>query len=140
MKHGPTRPIRFIAEITILGACVLFGPLLSAAQAKPTKTSQPSVAVVIPKIVEDAACYLGKVNVSTFASVRSAPKLEAKELDRLNAETLVQVCDTKGTWTGVVYGPNAVSCVPDFVPKAYSYKGPCKSGWIASRFVVGVAG
>jgi hypothetical protein len=127
-------------SIGVFAAVGFFSGLSPAAQAKPSKTAQPIVAVVIPKIVEDAACYLGKVDVSTFASIRSAPKPDAKELDRVNAETVVQVCDTKGTWTGVVYGSNAASCIPDVVPKAYVYKGPCKSGWIASRFVVGVAG
>lgn len=121
-------------------AAVFVGGMQQQAQAKTSKAAQPSVAVVVPKIVEDAACILGKVNVSTFASIRTAPKLEAKELDRLNAETLVQVCDVKGAWTGVVYGANTASCVPDVVPRAFKYRVPCKSGWIASRLITVVAG
>jgi hypothetical protein len=77
---------------TVVASLGLLGAVPQCAQAKASKSVQPSVAVVIPKIVEDAACFLGKVDVSTFASIRTAPKLEAKELDRLNAETLVQVC------------------------------------------------
>jgi hypothetical protein len=121
-------------------AVVFSGAIAQPAQAKTARPVLPSVPVLIPKIVEDAACVLGKVNVSTFASIRTAPKPEAKELDRLNSETLVQMCDSRGTWTGVAYGTNINSCVPDAVPKAFNYKGPCKSGWIATRLTTEVAG
>lgn len=126
----------------MLGGLLLGGFLsvTSQAGAKTAKVAQPSVPVLIPKIVEDAACVLGKVNVSTFASIRTAPKPDAKELDRLNSETLVQMCDGRGAWTGVVYGTNTNSCVPDAVAKAFNYKGPCKSGWIATRLTTVVAG
>jgi hypothetical protein len=143
----PVARVRFSRGIARIGAlssivfAVVFnGVTAQPAQAKTAKPVQPSVPVLIPKIVEDAACVLGKVNVSTFASIRTAPKPDAKELDRLNTETFVQMCDTRGTWTGVVYGTNNNSCVPDAVPKAFNYKGPCKSGWIATRLTTVVAG
>jgi hypothetical protein len=135
---GDIRSIVF-AAFTVFVA-VFVGGMQQPAQAKTAKTAQPSVPVLIPKIVEDAACVLGKVNVSTFASIRTAPKPDAKELDRLNTETLVQMCDSRGAWTGVVYGTNTGSCVPDVMAKAFNYKGPCKSGWIATRLTTVVAG
>jgi hypothetical protein len=131
---------RIGALSSIAFAAVFGGAMAQPVEAKSAKPVLPSVPVLIPKIVEDAACVLGKVNVSTFASIRTAPKPEAKELDRLNSETLVQMCDARGTWTGVVYGTNINSCVPDAVPKAFNYKGPCKSGWIATRLTTVVAG
>jgi hypothetical protein len=140
VKLVHTTRVRFLVGIVLLGAGIFASPFLPAAQAKSSKAAQPSVSVVIPKIVEDAACFLGKVTASTFASIRSAPKPEAKELDRLNAETQVLVCDSRGAWTGVVYRARISGCVSDSVSKAFNYQGPCKSGWIASRFVVVVAG
>jgi hypothetical protein len=135
---GDIRSIVFAAFAVFVA--VFVGATQQQAQAKTAKTAQPSVPVLIPQIVEDAACVLGKVNVSTFASIRTAPKSNAKELDRLNTETLVQMCDSRGAWTGVVYGTNTGNCVPDAVAKAFKYKGPCKSGWIATRLTSVVAG
>jgi hypothetical protein len=106
-----------------------------------TKTStRPSVAVVIEKTIEDSSCYIGVVKVASFLSVRTAPKAGAKELDRLKPGAKVELCEARKGFWGIVYGGEPGTCVPEIVKKAYSYTGPCRSGWVASKFVESVAG
>jgi hypothetical protein len=114
-----------------------------AAVAAAAKSGQPTVPVKIPKTIEDSSCVLGEVKVATFVSVRTAPKATGKELERLNSGEKVWVCDSSrpGQFTGVVYGgADFTTCIPDDVKKAYSYVGPCKSGWIATKYLAIIAG
>ncbi|WP_275230113.1 hypothetical protein [Novosphingobium album (ex Liu et al. 2023)] len=80
-----------------------------------------------------------------FLSVRARPSPRARELDRLGPGRLVWICDAAmdGAWTGIVYAPAAgdADCgVGSPVPHRRAYAGTCASGWVASRFLEGVAG
>ena len=77
-----------------------------------------------------------------FVSVRAAPTTRARELDRLGPGRRVWICEEAPGWAGIVYGPRgSVACnVESPVPRVRPYRGPCRSGWVASRYVTPIAG
>ncbi|MDE4914779.1 hypothetical protein [Methylobacterium sp. 092160098-2] len=77
-----------------------------------------------------------------FLSVRSGPGGKPyAELDRLFNGNEVAICDEKGPWLGVVYGPRSMDCNTGTPwPTRMPYTGPCKAGWIHSRYVKVTAG
>ena len=77
-----------------------------------------------------------------FASVRAGPSARARELDRLGPGRKVWICEEISGWAGIVYGPRAsTTCnVESPVRRARAYPGPCRAGWVASRYVTPIAG
>lgn len=77
-----------------------------------------------------------------FVSVRAAPSVRARELDRLGPGRKVWICEEVNGWVGIVYGPRAsTGCnVESPVRRVRAYLGPCRSGWAASRYVTPIAG
>lgn len=79
-----------------------------------------------------------------FLSVREAPDVKAKELDRLTAGQGVTFCDSaKGnSWIGVVYdksgGKDCGTGSP--IDATKNYPGPCQSGWVSAKYVTLIAG
>jgi uncharacterized protein YgiM (DUF1202 family) len=56
------------------------------------------------------------------------------QIDTLKSGAVVNICDKKGNWIGIVYG--ARDCgVSKPIAKRQSYLGVCKTGWVASKFV-----
>ncbi|RDV07264.1 integron [Sphingorhabdus pulchriflava] len=83
-------------------------------------------------------------NGDGFVSVRAAPDVAARELDRLKPGRPLWLCrDThRGDWVGIVYPVESeddlmsecgVSDNAHDLPVPYS--GPCRSGWVARRFI-----
>ncbi len=87
-----------------------------------------------------------KVKGDGFLSVRSGPGSQFLEKDRLVEGALFYMCDEKnadnGAWVGIVYSKkNTDTCgVTSPIGKVSVYKGPCKWGWINSKWVKVVAG
>lgn len=80
-----------------------------------------------------------------FLAVRSRPSTAGRELARLKSGHDVWACDetADGEWTGIVYAPAGqdIDCgVGTPLAERRAYDGPCKTGWVASRFIVIVAG
>jgi hypothetical protein len=78
-----------------------------------------------------------------FLSVRSGPGGKPyREIDRLHNGNAVIVCDEQGSWLAVVYGRsgNDACGVGTPWPVRKPYAGPCRSGWVHSRYVRMVAG
>lgn len=77
-----------------------------------------------------------------FLSVRSGPGGKPyREIDRLYNGNPVRICTYQGPWYGVVYGGDGRSCgVSSPWPERVPYTGPCKAGWIHSRYVTVTAG
>lgn len=80
-----------------------------------------------------------------FLAVRAAPEVSAPMLARLAPRHPVWICDeAPGGWTGIVYQADPhdpLDCgVGTPVPRVQPYRGPCRSGWVASRYIVVVAG
>jgi hypothetical protein len=61
-------------------------------------------------------------------------------VDRLYNGNAVHICSTRGSWTAVVHGDGRDCGVSSPWPKRLAYTGPCKYGWISSRYVTVTAG
>lgn len=80
-----------------------------------------------------------------FLSLRSRPAAGARELARLGPGQIVWACDKSadGKWTGIVYGPpgSELDCdVGTPIERRRPYAGSCMAGWVASRYLVVIAG
>ena len=78
-----------------------------------------------------------------YLTVRFGPTVKATEMDRLKSGHPVMICnDSKdGKWAGVVYPADHAGDLadcglssPDARP-SHPYDGPCKSGWVARRYL-----
>jgi hypothetical protein len=87
-----------------------------------------------------------KVKGDGFLSVRSGPGTQFPEKDRLLEGALFYMCGGKNArgsdWIGIVYSKkNTDTCgVTSPIENVTVYKGPCKWGWINSKWVKVVAG
>ena len=75
-----------------------------------------------------------------FLSVRSGPGSNYGEMDRLYNGAQVHICESRVGWMAVVYGGGSRCGVGRPWPQRLAYTGPCKYGWISSRYVTGTAG
>ncbi|GEO13953.1 integron [Microvirga aerophila] len=115
--------------------------------------AQPRARIDVPVMVGGTGVLDGCASVGQiigldprgdgFLSVRSGPGGKPyREIDRLYNGNQVFVCHDKGPWLAVVYGQSADgTCgVSTPWPVRQPYTGPCRSGWIHSRYVQIVAG
>lgn len=83
-------------------------------------------------------------NGDNFLSVRARPSRVAPALDRLGPGRQVWVCDADAVpgWTGIVYAerPGEECSVGSPVASIRPYDGPCRQGWVASRYLTVIAG
>ena len=155
------------AALVLLGACSQSAqddaPAETTASATPTAAEAPAASTTaaydgpIPMPIkvggdgpEMDACgtYAEVANLDParddYASVRDAPSAETKERDRLGEGRGVQVCATENGWRGIVYrdeGDEATDCGTGTpVATAQNYTGPCRQGWVDSRYLEMVAG
>jgi hypothetical protein len=81
-----------------------------------------------------------------FLAVKAAPSLNSERLDQLGPGDEFYMCQSvqQGRWTGIVYstggGLSARCGVTSPVQRRRAYSGPCKSGWVYSKYVELVAG
>ena len=125
----------------LMAACAaVFGTVNARAQSA-------SVPVMIGGIADLDACQtLSRIvglkrGGDNFLSVRRGPGVGYAETDRLGPGRQVYSCARSGGWVGIVYGGRGSGCgVTSPVPRRQAYRGPCRSGWVHSRFVQDVAG
>lgn len=122
--------------------------LLAVAGAAPTPPEKP---VMVGAIADLDAC-LSNARVTgldrrgdNFLAVRSRPAASARELGRLRSGQIVWACDQSadGRWTGIVYAPPnpPIDCrVGTPWLRRTAYRGPCRSGWVSSRWLTIIAG
>jgi len=134
-----------IKQLLLLPLAVL---AVAAQSAAPLR---PEVPVMVGGDSEQDACG-GTYRVTglnprgdNFLSVRSRPAAAGRELARLRNGQMGYLCDASadGQWQGVVYAPAGrdLDCgVGTPISRSRPYRGPCASGWVASRFVELVAG
>src|SRR5215475_645071 len=78
---------------------------------------------------------------ASTVAVRSGPGRQFERIARLTAGTRVWLCDHKGHWIGVVYGPNDQDCgVSTPYDKRRPYTGPCAANWVFAKYVSLLAG
>jgi len=76
-----------------------------------------------------------------FLAVRAGPGSDYAMLDKVYNGTLVNICDQRGSWLGVVYSHETMDCgVGTPWPRAGAYSGPCLSGWVFKKYVGDTAG
>jgi hypothetical protein len=135
-----------MVQAILLAAAIAAMPSIAVAQAK------IDVPLVLGGSEDVDACEGGGVIVGLnprgdgFLSVRSGPAGNYSELDRLYNGNTVQICGYRGAWMAVIYpadgtpadGANCGTGRP--WPTRQAYTGPCKYGWVSSRYVKGIAG
>lgn len=144
--------MREVAEAAGLGAIRLLAALLLMVVAATASAQQ---AERVPRIGLagddlDACLSVGEVTGlnprgDNFLAVRAEPRAKAREKDRLGPGRLVWLCDEAGDWIGIVYGEDDRDGPADCgvgTPSATvrPYAGPCRSGWVHSRYVTVIAG
>ena len=76
-----------------------------------------------------------------FLAVRAGPSSDYAMLDKVYNGALVNICDRRGKWLGVVYSHETIDCgVGTPWPRAGAYSGPCLSGWVFQKYVADYAG
>ena len=80
-----------------------------------------------------------------FLAVRALPSANAAEKDRLGPGRWLWLCDEAGEWLGVVYSSDPSEKPGDCgvgtpADRVRPYDGPCRWGWVHSRYVEVVAG
>lgn len=98
----------------------------------------------------DACLSIGQVTGlnprgDNFLAVRFEPSRKARVNDRLGPGRQVWICEEAGEWLGVVYDRFAAEGPGDCglaspVANARPYAGPCRWGWVNSRYIRVIAG
>jgi hypothetical protein len=135
-----------MARGILLAATIATMPAIAVAQAK------IDVPILLGGSEDVDACEGGGVIVGLnprgdgFLSVRSGPAGRYSELDRLYNGNIVHICGYRGAWMAVIYPAdgtpaNGTNCGTGRPwPTRQVYTGPCKYGWVSSRYVKGIAG
>jgi len=141
MPLAPIRLLRYTCCRLLPAAAVLLATVGSA-PAEP-----PSVPLLIGgDALMDACGSVGEVrglnpHGDNYLAVRSGPGTEFAMRDQLHEGDRVILCSVKGEWLGIVYGPEDVDCgVATPLPESVTYAGPCRWGWVASRWILVLAG
>lgn len=73
-------------------------------------------------------------------AVRSGPGRGYRRIDRLGPRAELIVCEDGPEWAAVVYGPPGADCgLGGPIARKSSYRGRCRSGWVASRYLARIA-
>jgi hypothetical protein len=97
----------------------------------------------------DACASFGHVaNLSKtsdgFLAVKDSPNIKTKRIDKIFNDQKVWICSESkdGKWFGIVYSTDSqIDCkVTENIKVKKPYNGPCKSGWVASKWVTIDAG
>jgi hypothetical protein len=135
-----------VALNVMLAVALAAAPGLVAAQAR------NDVPIMLGGTADEDACSGGGVIVGLdprgdgFLSVRGGPGGNYAELDRLHNGNIVYICGARGAWYPIIYpadhsaadGTNCGVATP--WPTRQAYTGPCKFGWVFSKYVKGIAG
>jgi len=127
---------------------VLLAALLVGASALAATPDRPvRIGTVAPDL--DACLSQGEVTGlnprgDNYLTVRAGPGRDARDIGRLGPGHIVNVCEERGEWLGIVFGPAGrpeEDCgVGSNIPRPRAYDGPCHSGWVAARYIRIVAG
>jgi hypothetical protein len=135
LEASSKRRVGFIAALAL--ACL---PAATLAQ-------DASVPVIAGQIHGYDACGLVGVvrgldpRGDGFLAVRAGPGSTFAKVDEVYADQLLNVCDDRGKWLGVVYSPESEDCgVSKPWPRPAAYTGPCRSGWVYRTYVKDFAG
>lgn len=127
-------------------ACALLAAALPVAAKAPP--ARPVMVGGEPEL--DACPSIGEIvplrkGGDGFVAVRAAPSAKARMLGKLTAGRALILCEDSadGQWVGVVYADpegSQVCGLSSPIAQATPYKGPCRSGWVARRYITVIAG
>ena len=87
-----------------------------------------------------------RLKPGAYLSVRAAPITKANEIDRLQSGHGLDMCTkvTNKAWIGIIYHADPdgdrADCRSTYdSEKSVPYRGPCKYGWVAARYIVNAA-
>lgn len=93
------------------------------------------------------------MKTGSYLAVRNAPHIKSPELDRIAPGYPVIICTglTNKQWVGVLYyepdtedaspyGPHDCGLADMRNKRPLAYRGPCRSGWVARRYLILSAG
>lgn len=119
----------------------------AAVLASAAMPQQPNVPVLAGGEAEFDACGAQGVvrgldpKGDGFLAVRAGPGSKHAMLDKVRNGAIVNLCDRRGDWLGVVYSHETRDCgVGTPWPRRGVYSGPCRSGWVHRKFVADYAG
>ena len=76
-----------------------------------------------------------------FLAVRAGPSSKHAMLDKVFNGAILNLCDERGNWLGVVYSNETKDCgVGTPWARRQDFSGPCRSGWGYPKYVAGFAG
>jgi hypothetical protein len=76
-----------------------------------------------------------------FLAVRAGPGSGYGMLDKVYNGYILNLCDQRGNWLGLVYSHETMDCgVSKPWPRPGAYTGPCRSGWAFRKHVGDFAG
>ena len=76
-----------------------------------------------------------------FLAVRSGPSSKHAMLDKVYNGAILNLCDERRNWLGVVYSHETKDCgVGTPWARRQDFSGPCRSGWGYPKYVAGFAG
>lgn len=76
-----------------------------------------------------------------FLAVRAGPSSDYAMLDKVFNGYVLNICNQRGNWLGVVYSHETMDCgVGTPWPQPGAYTGPCASGWVYRKYVGDFAG
>ncbi len=126
-------------------ALALFAAAAVTATAAGAQRARPVTIFADPEL--DACPSTGRVSGlnprgDNYLSVRAAPGANAREVARLRPGQIVWICDVSAgeAWLGVIYSNGRRNCITGRSHRTRPYTGPCPSGWVAGRYVTGIAG
>jgi len=108
---------------------------------------QSSVPVIASQGPSDEAC--GIVGIvrgldlkgQGFLAVRAGPSSDSDMLDTVFKDDLLNICDQRAQWLGVVYSHETMNCdVGTPWARAAGYTGPCSWGRVSRKHVERYAG
>jgi len=122
-------------------ACFVASGLASSGAAQSPRVPVPLVAAEGYGPCSTAA-VAGLTAPDALAAVRSGPSTRQRVLARLGNAANVFACVRRGDWFGIVFAPQGgPSDCGVTQPRRRNgiYSGPCRSGWIHERHLVGYA-
>ena len=121
----------------------------------------PSVPILVGGPFTGKNCTPNALSVATvrpmkagsYLAVRNAPNIKSVELDRISPDYPVIICTglTNKQWVGVLYytpgtedaspyGQNDCGLADMNNKRPSAYRGPCRTGWVARRYLMLSAG
>ena len=77
-----------------------------------------------------------------FLAVREGPGADYAKIDEIHEKQWIILCEEIDGWYGIVYDPDdELDCgTGSPIAEQRVYDGPCKSGWVSSKFITMLAG